>query len=97
MEKIENKEKKSYEFFKPQYPNRLILFEVGDFYEAYEDDAVEISRILDIHLASKPNIGLEHFCGFPRCHIDKYLPILIKNSKGVVMIATLEKVYENKD
>ena len=46
---------KQYNTIKTKYPDALLLFRVGDFYETFGEDAVKASRILGIILASEPN------------------------------------------
>ena len=69
---------------KAQYPDALLLFRVGDFYEAYNDDAKDVTKILGITLTkfAKSNIPL---CGFPFHALDVYLPKLVRAGKRVAI------------
>ena len=62
---------------KKKYPERLILFRCGDFYETYEDDAQLVSDCLGITLTKVHKTGLR-MAGFPHNALDTYLPRLIR-------------------
>ena len=62
---------------KKKYPERLILFRCGDFYETYEDDAQLVSDCLGITLTKVHKTGLR-MAGFPYHALDTYLPRLIR-------------------
>ena len=53
-----------FESIKKQYPDALLLFRCGDFYEAYDQDAVDACDILKITLTTRGSKGT-HICGFP--------------------------------
>ena len=58
---------KQYVQFKAQYPQAVLLMRVGDFYEAYGDDALTVSKVLGIVLTKRSN-GVPNsmeLCGFP--------------------------------
>lgn len=84
------KEKDSYKAdlaLKEKYPNILILYHVGDFYEAYKEDAVKASEVLGITLTQrKDDEGKPlKMAGFP-CHaLDTYLPKLIRAGNRVAI------------
>lgn len=47
---------RQYQEIKQEYPDAILLFRVGDFYEAFGQDAVQVSKILDIILTKRnPN------------------------------------------
>ena len=79
---------------KTKYPDAMLLFRCGDFYEAYEDDAVEASRILGITLTQKArNLGDSQFykmAGFPHHALDTYLPKLVRAGKRIAICDQLE-------
>ena len=62
---------------KKKYPDRLVLFRFGDFYETYEDDAQLVSDCLGITLTKAHKTGLR-MAGFPYHALDTYLPRLIR-------------------
>lgn len=77
---------KNYREIKEQYPDALVLFRAGDFYEVYLEDAQEASKILGITLTKTGNYPL---AGFPFHALDSYLPKLVRAGKRV---AIAEKV-----
>ena len=77
---------KNYREIKAQYPDALVLFRAGDFYEVYLEDAQEASKILGITLTKTGNYPL---AGFPFHALDSYLPKLVRAGKRV---AIAEKV-----
>ncbi|MCF0219352.1 MAG: ParB/RepB/Spo0J family partition protein [Muribaculaceae bacterium] len=71
---------------KRKHPDTLILFKVGDFYEALHDDAVALSEILGLTLTKKP-AGNDYIdlCGFPHHALDGYLPKIVYAGKRVAI------------
>ncbi len=79
--------------FKAQYPDAVLLFRCGDFYETYCDDAVTASKILGITLTRRNNGGsgdVTEMAGFPHHALDTYLPKLIRAGKRVAICDQLE-------
>ena len=80
---------------KAQYPDAVLLFRCGDFYETYAEDAVRASKILNITLthrsngASKEAKALE-MAGFPFHALDTYLPKLVRAGLRVAICDQLE-------
>jgi DNA mismatch repair protein MutS len=80
---------------KNQYPDAILLFRCGDFYETYAEDAVRASKILNITLthrsngASKEGKALE-MAGFPFHALDTYLPKLVRAGMRVAICDQLE-------
>ena len=71
---------KQYNTIKAKYPDALLLFRVGDFYETFGEDAVRTAKILDIIL-TKRGAGSEsetELAGFPHHSLNTYLPKLVK-------------------
>ena len=71
---------KQYVQFKAQYPQAVLLRRVGDFYEAYGDDAITVSKVLGIVLTKRSN-GVPssmELCGFPHHSLQTYLPKLVR-------------------
>ncbi len=66
----------SYLKLKEQYPEHLLLYQVGDFFEIFFRDAEEASQILQIRLTSrsKDETNPVPMCGVPIHAIDNYLP-----------------------
>ncbi|KAF8641063.1 hypothetical protein AX17_000707 [Amanita inopinata Kibby_2008] len=70
-----------------RFPHCLLLTRVGQFYESYFDQAVEIARLLNIKLTSRKWDGQRiHMCGFPVIHIDKYLKVLVQQNKRFIAL-----------
>ncbi|MFJ1350841.1 DNA mismatch repair protein MutS [Capnocytophaga canimorsus] len=82
---------KQYNQIKAKYPDALLLFRVGDFYETFGEDAVEAAQVLDIVLTNRNN-GSERteLAGFPHHSINNYLPKLVKAGYRVAICDQLE-------
>lgn len=83
---------KQYNSIKAKYPDALLLFRVGDFYETFGDDAVRCSQILDIILTKRANGAASHIelAGFPHHALDTYLPKLVRSGLRVAICDQLE-------
>jgi DNA mismatch repair protein MutS len=90
-EKKETPLMKQYNGIKTKYPDALLLFRVGDFYETFGSDAIRASQILGITL-TKRGIGEEHteLAGFPHHSLDTYLPKLVRAGLRVAICDQLE-------
>lgn len=76
---------------KEKHPGTILLFRVGDFYETFADDAVEISRELGITLTKRNNAGDQTpLAGFPYHALDTYLPKLVKRGYRVAICEQTE-------
>ena len=83
---------KQYFAIKSKYPDALLLFRVGDFYETFGEDAITASKILGIVLTRRAN-GAAQFvelAGFPHHSIDTYLPKLVRAGHKVAICDQLE-------
>ncbi|NAS29350.1 DNA mismatch repair protein MutS [Flavobacteriaceae bacterium R38] len=83
---------KQYNQIKAKYPDALLLFRVGDFYETFGEDAVKTSKILGIIL-TKRGAGSESetaLAGFPHHSLNTYLPKLVKAGQRVAICDQLE-------
>ena len=83
---------RQYNQVKGRYPGALLLFRVGDFYEAFGEDAIKASKILDIVLTKRSNGGAAsvELAGFPHHALDTYLPKLVKAGHRVAICDQLE-------
>lgn len=80
-----------YNTIKGKYPDALLLFRVGDFYETFGQDAVKTSQILGIVLTKRNNgEGSVELAGFPHHSIDSYLPKLVRAGMRVAICDQLE-------
>ena len=88
---------KQYNTIKTKYPDALLLFRVGDFYETFGDDAIKASKILGIILTHRNN-GSEktELAGFPHHSINTYLPKLVKAGQRVAICDQLEDPKQTK-
>lgn len=88
---------KQYNGIKAKYPDALLLFRVGDFYESFGDDAVKVSKMLNIVL-TKRNNGDEKtaLAGFPHHALNTYLPKLVKAGQRVAICDQLEDPKKTK-
>ena len=70
---------KQYNAIKAKYPDAMLLFRVGDFYETFGEDAVKAAKILNIVLTNRNNGGeRSELAGFPHHSLNTYLPKLVK-------------------
>ena len=83
---------KQYNMFKAKYPDAMLLFRVGDFYETYGEDAVKASEVLGIVLTKRSNAIAEspELAGFPHHALDTYLPKLVRAGYKVAICEQLE-------
>ena len=83
---------KQFNDFKRQYPDAVLLFRCGDFYETYCKDAILASEILGITLTRRSNGGASdtEMAGFPHHALDTYLPKLVRAGLRVAICDQLE-------
>ncbi|WP_054852669.1 DNA mismatch repair protein MutS [Olleya sp. ITB9] len=89
---------KQYNTIKAKYPDALLLFRVGDFYETFGEDAVKSAGILGITL-TKRGAGSDsetELAGFPHHSINTYLPKLVKAGERVAICDQLEDPKQTK-
>ena len=88
---------KQYNTIKTKYPDALLLFRVGDFYETFGADAVKASKILGIILTHRNNGGdRTELAGFPHHSLNTYLPKLVKAGARVAICDQLEDPKQTK-
>ena len=81
---------KQYNSLKAQYPDTILLFRVGDFYETFGQDAIETSKLLGIVLTKRGGGDENELAGFPHHAIDTYLPKFLRAGKRVAVCEQLE-------
>ena len=83
---------KQYNDIKSKYPDAILLFRVGDFYETFGDDAVVASKVLGIVLTKRGagSTSETELAGFPHHSIGNYLPKLVKSGYRVAICDQLE-------
>ena len=88
---------KQYNAIKTKYPDALLLFRVGDFYETFGKDAIVASNILGIVLTARNNGGSKlELAGFPHHSMDVYLPKLVRAGQRVAICDQLEDPSQTK-
>src|SRR5690606_12596984 len=77
---------------KQKYPDAVLLFRVGDFYETFGEDAIISSMVLGITLANRNNVAASssELAGFPHHALDTYLHKLVKAGYRVAICDQLE-------
>ena len=83
---------KQYNAIKTKYPDAMLLFRVGDFYETFGEDAKKAAGVLGITL-TKRGAGSETetaLAGFPHHSLNTYLPKLVKAGMRVAICDQLE-------
>lgn len=83
---------KQYYSFKAKYPDAMLLFRVGDFYETYGEDAIKAAEILGI-VCTRRGVGSPsevELAGFPFHALDNYLPKLVRAGLKVAVCEQLE-------
>ena len=86
-----------YNAIKSKYPDAVLLFRVGDFYETFGEDAVKAARILGIVLTNRANGSSKiELAGFPHHSLDTYLPKLVRSGCRVAICDQLEDPKKTK-
>jgi DNA mismatch repair protein MutS len=77
---------------KQKYPDAVLLFRVGDFYETFGEDAIIASQVLGITLTKRNNgaASSSELAGFPHHALDTYLHKLVKAGYRVAICDQLE-------
>lgn len=83
---------KQYNSIKAKYPDALLLFRVGDFYETFGEDAIKAAGILGIVLTKRRNgaASFVELAGFPHHSLETYLPKLVRAGYRVAICDQLE-------
>jgi len=89
---------KQYYQIKGRYPDALLLFRVGDFYETFGDDAKIASEVLGIILTKRNNGSANEvaLAGFPHHSLETHLPKLVKAGHRVAICDQLEDPKQTK-
>ncbi|EMD41731.1 hypothetical protein CERSUDRAFT_42929 [Gelatoporia subvermispora B] len=70
-----------------KYPHCILLTRVGQFYESYFDQAIEVARLLNIKLTKRTFGGIRTpMCGFPLTHLDRHMKALVQHNKKFVAL-----------
>jgi DNA mismatch repair protein MutS len=83
---------RQYTRIKAKYPDTVLLFRMGDFYETFDSDAVTTSKVLGITLTKRGNgaAGEVPLAGFPYHALEAYLPKLLKAGYRVAICEQIE-------
>lgn len=83
---------KQYQKIKAKYPETILLFRMGDFFETFEEDAKITSKVLGITLTKRGDGAASEvpLAGFPHHALDTYLPKLLKAGYRVAVCEQLE-------
>jgi len=83
---------RQYRKIKEKYPETILLFRMGDFFETFEEDAITTSKVLGITLTKRSNGAASEvpLAGFPHHALDTYLPKLVKAGYRVAVCEQLE-------
>ncbi|MEX2356612.1 MAG: hypothetical protein WD535_06230, partial [Thermaerobacterales bacterium] len=80
-----------YHRIKAQYPDSILFFRLGDFYEMFFEDAVEASRVLELTLTARENKQERiPMCGVPHHAADAYVARLIESGYRVAVCDQVE-------
>ena len=72
---------------KKQYPDVILFFRLGDFYEMFGDDAIKVHSILEVILTKRQNVPM---CGVPYHSVNNYIRKLIKAGFKIAICEQLE-------
>ena len=78
-----------YKRIKSQNPDSILFFRLGDFYEMFENDAKEVSLLLDIALTKRHSIPM---CGVPYHSSSPYIAKLLKSGKKIAICEQLSNI-----
>ena len=87
-----------YAAMKQEHPDALLLFQVGDFYELFFEDAQKVADFLGIALTKRGKVKGEPIplCGFPIHAVDHHVPKLVKGGFKVAICDQLEPATAGK-
>ena len=85
----------AYNSVKEQHPDDIVLYQVGDFYEMYGEDAKIAAEELDLYLTSRriPDVGRVDMCGIPARRLEEYVEKL-RDKHDVTISAVNEDTHE---
>ncbi|CCQ91973.1 DNA mismatch repair protein mutS [Nitrospina gracilis 3/211] len=87
-----------YQSIKKEFPDAILFFRMGDFYEMFNEDAKDASKLLDIALTSrnknKPNAI--PMCGVPHHSANMYISRLVKSGKTIAICEQMEDPKQTK-
>ena len=86
-----------YNSIKEAYPDNIVLYQVGDFFEIYGEDARQAAELLDMNLTTRniPDVGRVEMCGVPAHILEKYVEEL-RDKYDVTVAATQDNSNERR-
>ena len=87
-----------YNKIKEKYPDCVVFYRLGDFYEMFFDDAIRVSKMLDLTLTGR-DCGLDEkapMCGVPYHAADEYISKLVEQGEKVAICEQLEDPSQAK-
>jgi len=84
---------RQYRQMKEQYPNMVLFFRLGDFYEMFDDDAVEISALLNLTLTHRADSPM---CGIPYHAAKNYIKRLLDAGKKIAICEQTELAPDSR-
>ena len=89
---------RQYRELKAKYPDAILFYRMGDFYEMFGDDAIKAAPILDVVLTSRDKSSDEKIpmCGVPWHSADTYIAKLIEHNHKVAICEQLEDPKQAK-
>ena len=80
--------RRQYLTIKAQYPDVVLLFRMGDFMEAFDEDAQTIHEVLSYSLLQRDGHPI---CGFPALHLDQHVATLLAAGHKVAIAEQMER------
>ena len=85
---------KQYFLIKQKFPNYIVLFQVGDFYEIYNDDARKVAEKTQLRLTRNSNLN-SMMAGFPARALDTWQTTLVQQGFQLAICAQIPEKYVN--
>ena len=82
-----------YQTIKDQYKDEILFFRLGDFYEMFNDEAVEVSRLLNLTLTHR---GEQPMCGIPYHAAKVYIARLLRLGKKIAICEQVGEIAKGK-
>ena len=79
------------QYWKGKYPDAVILFRCGDFYESYCQDAQTLNKVVEVPVTRMKGKNAYNIAKFPYYALDTYLPKLIRAGKRVAICDQIEE------
>jgi len=77
---------------KRKFPEFIVLFQVGDFYEIYSSDALKVSEKTSLRISKNPNVN-RIMAGFPVRSLDSWLTTLVQQGFQIAICPQIPEKY----